>query len=707
MISKIFTSNKKGVTMASLTIYIIVATIVVGILAFLNANFFANISDLTKKSNIVGDYLDFKSSFIKDIKSENNLTIVDFNDNMIRLSNNIQYEFRIIESDNQEGDKYAIYRNDVQIAKNIVPHTETNGLEVKEGPYFEYDSGTNTVKVRIKFYDGENEQFENGTYVVGKEIAYSWENTPNNSEVVEPKPQEPPDESTIPQDERVYAVLFSDGLLKIGNNGKPQDNTRSVIEDFGEISTSISNGNPKWLERKSEIRRVEVVDNLQLKSLKNLFSGCLNLNTIDGLNNLKIKDNDFVSAENAFKNCINLGSLKELSWDTSHINNMVSMFEGCSTLTEIGLTDFNTENVLNMERMFKNCKKLTELKFDSFSTEKVSSMSEMFSGCSSLKTLDLNRLVTNRVSDMTSMFSNCTSLVTLKIEYFNTSSVTSLSRMFYNCQSLETVEITNFEIPNVTDFSYLFYNCFNLKTITLGTGEGMKESIVEDVSHMFENCSSLTTINLNGFNTSKVSNMSRMFYGCRNIEYLDMSGFNTEKVTNMSEMFAGCSKLKSLNANQTGSAVENNVMTVPFSTEFVTNMSGMFKDCIALTQVDLSKQNSPKFKTTSVGDISEMFKGCTGLTNINLDGFNTTNVTSMVSMFENCSTIQEINIKSFVLDNTRIADIDLSAMFKNATNLKTVYVNRDWDASYTNIVEAHKAEIFDGSSVRNFTIDNT
>ena len=39
----------KGITITSLTIYVIVATIIVGILVFLNANFFSNINDLTEK----------------------------------------------------------------------------------------------------------------------------------------------------------------------------------------------------------------------------------------------------------------------------------------------------------------------------------------------------------------------------------------------------------------------------------------------------------------------------------------------------------------------------------------------------------------------------------------------------------------------------------------------------------------------------------
>ena len=77
--------NNKGITITSLTIYVIVATVIVLILVFLNANFFSNINDLTAKANIVSEGLDFKSALIRDLKSENDLKVTDYNNNMIRM----------------------------------------------------------------------------------------------------------------------------------------------------------------------------------------------------------------------------------------------------------------------------------------------------------------------------------------------------------------------------------------------------------------------------------------------------------------------------------------------------------------------------------------------------------------------------------------------------------------------------------------------
>ena len=68
----------------SLTIYVIVATIIVGILTFLNAQFFANINELTEESNIQNKDLDFKAAFIRDLKA--NVEVTDFSYNRIILA---------------------------------------------------------------------------------------------------------------------------------------------------------------------------------------------------------------------------------------------------------------------------------------------------------------------------------------------------------------------------------------------------------------------------------------------------------------------------------------------------------------------------------------------------------------------------------------------------------------------------------------------
>ncbi len=126
--------NKKGVTLSSLTIYVIVATVVIGVLAFLNAQFFSNINELTQESNIASKDLNFKSAFIRDIKSD--VIVTDYSSNRINLSNGVSYEVRKLDTD-KEG--YAVFRNDVKIADSIQYYSA-------DIPFFTYDSENGVVK---------------------------------------------------------------------------------------------------------------------------------------------------------------------------------------------------------------------------------------------------------------------------------------------------------------------------------------------------------------------------------------------------------------------------------------------------------------------------------------------------------------------------------------------------------------------------------
>lgn len=651
MLNNFFGGNKKGITVTSLTIYVIVATIVVGVLVFLNANFFSNINDLTDKAKIVSESLDFKSAFIRDLKSENDIKVTDYNNNLIRLSNNIKYEIRVLDK-NAENKRFAIYRNDVQIAKNVVSHTEIDGSKTKEGPYFEYDVNTNTVKVGLKFSDGNNVYLENQTYVVGKQPEITWRNSPNNV-IVGGSGDRLPDDSNVPEEDRIYAYLYEDGSLEIGNSDS-ENSTKPVADNFGEISKTIADGSPAWLKSKNDIKTVIFNEPVNLQSMKNLFAGCTNLVQITNPNNMKVENAK--SAQSAFEDCMSLNALDVTSWNTTNVTDMSNMFKSCSNLNEINLNTFITDNVTNMSGMFKNCSNINNLTFDTVSTNKVTNMSEMFSGCSALKNLDLNRLVTSKVTDMSSMFSNCTSLVSLKINYLDVSEVTSISKLFYNCQSLASVTIGDFSSEDITDLSYMFYNCMNLDSITLGN---MQTANVTDMSNMFSNCVKLTTINLENLDTQNVQNMENMFYNCQSLANMDFSIFNTENVENMKNMFAGCTALSEI----------SNVATL--KTANVKNMAGMFKDCTSIEELDLNNVN---FVTTNVADMSEMFSGCTALNNINVNGFDTINVTTMAKMFSNCTSLELLDLTNFNTENVT----SMAGMFKGNNVLEKIYVSDLW-----------------------------
>ena len=139
--------SQSGVTLATLTIYVIVAGIVVIILAFLNANFFSQMSDLTNKTEVTNQYARFASFFVKDLKASK--MVDEYNSNEVTFRNGAKYEIR--KSENEE--KYVIYRDSIKICENIVPkyfYVEETDDYVKS-PCFDYDHLENTVTAFLVF----------------------------------------------------------------------------------------------------------------------------------------------------------------------------------------------------------------------------------------------------------------------------------------------------------------------------------------------------------------------------------------------------------------------------------------------------------------------------------------------------------------------------------------------------------------------------
>ena len=77
--------GQKGVTLTTLTIYIIVATIFLGTVAFININFMSELGQLTKRSKITNEMTKFYSFFVEDVKSAGK--VLEYSDNYIKFDN--------------------------------------------------------------------------------------------------------------------------------------------------------------------------------------------------------------------------------------------------------------------------------------------------------------------------------------------------------------------------------------------------------------------------------------------------------------------------------------------------------------------------------------------------------------------------------------------------------------------------------------------
>lgn len=123
--------SQKGITLISLTIYVIAMAIVVGTIAIISTFFYSNLTDI-QDINTIAEYTKF-NEFFSDEVNHLNIKILecgttDNGQNYIVFDNGVQYTFI---PENQ-----GIYRNQVKIAKGVNNCTFTrnikNGKDVVE-----------------------------------------------------------------------------------------------------------------------------------------------------------------------------------------------------------------------------------------------------------------------------------------------------------------------------------------------------------------------------------------------------------------------------------------------------------------------------------------------------------------------------------------------------------------------------------------------
>ena len=102
--------NNSGVTVASLTVYIIAMVIVIGIIASITSFFYTNVNSLDDISKNAAEFTKFNMYFIEDIKTKGNSVMVISGDKTsITFSSGNTYTFQ---------DK-SIYMNKISICENI------------------------------------------------------------------------------------------------------------------------------------------------------------------------------------------------------------------------------------------------------------------------------------------------------------------------------------------------------------------------------------------------------------------------------------------------------------------------------------------------------------------------------------------------------------------------------------------------------------
>lgn len=134
-------NNEKGITLASLVIYIIIFMIIIAIMTTISTFFFNNINGAINTPRYVSEFNKFTMFFGVDIK--NNTTAV-VTPNTIEFENGLKYEYK----DN------SIYRNNVRIAKDIISCNFTGDI------YTVNSVDKNIINVDIKIGKSEDDSFE-------------------------------------------------------------------------------------------------------------------------------------------------------------------------------------------------------------------------------------------------------------------------------------------------------------------------------------------------------------------------------------------------------------------------------------------------------------------------------------------------------------------------------------------------------------------
>ena len=381
-----------------------------------------------------------------------------------------------------------------------------------------------------------------------------------------------------------YAVLSNDDtVLTFYYDGNKASRGGMGVGPFNYYSHS------GWSDKCNSITTVVFDDSFancnSITSTYDWFSGCRNLTTITGIENLKTDNVTIMSF--MFMNCSSLTSLDLSSLNICKVTSMGQVFYGCSNLKSIKLFNFDNISVkVNIAGLFQDCASLTNIDLSGLKTDCVTSMSGMFRGCSGLTSLDVSNFNTENVTDMSGMFFGCSGLTALDLSNFNTENVKDMNNMFQDCRGLLNLNVSNFNTSNVTNMSHMFYSCSGLTSLDVSS---FNTENVTDMSGMFLGCSGLTSLDVSSFNTENVTDMSWMFFGCSNLASFDLSILNTENVTNMEAMFASCSVLTSMDLS--------NVMDA--------NISRMFEKCNNLTMLILGG-NITQFPERWLYDISSL-----------------------------------------------------------------------------------------------------
>ncbi|MBQ8454968.1 MAG: BspA family leucine-rich repeat surface protein [Bacteroidaceae bacterium] len=269
--------------------------------------------------------------------------------------------------------------------------------------------------------------------------------------------------------EKQSYYVFNGGTLYFYYDENYESRQGTVKDHYGYYS-GYDKDKPYWETRKNGVVRV-VFDSsfadYHPEKVQNMFGGCTNLTTIEGIEYLKTDKAS--SFEHMFYNCRSLqGTLNLSGWNTSKVTSLYNMFAECYKLNGVNVSGWNTSKVTDTRSMFLGCLSLTELDLNSWDMSSVTQMWGMFTECLSLQSVNVSTWNTSNVTSFKLMFYRCEALRDVDVSHWNTDKVTSMLEMFSHCMSLQTLDLSSWKTSGVTIMEGMFSNCSELTTIYCG-----------------------------------------------------------------------------------------------------------------------------------------------------------------------------------------------------------------------------------------------
>lgn len=102
-----YIKSEKGVTLVALTVYILVFTMLIGVITTISTFFFGRVGEVVDTPKYIYEFNKFSMFFVADIKKYNEADVSDFS---IEFKDGPVYKYQ----------NNIIYRNDIEISKNIL-----------------------------------------------------------------------------------------------------------------------------------------------------------------------------------------------------------------------------------------------------------------------------------------------------------------------------------------------------------------------------------------------------------------------------------------------------------------------------------------------------------------------------------------------------------------------------------------------------------